>query len=369
MKIAQVIIGLSSGGAERLVVDLVNEWSKEGHEVSLITLKDDTIHPFGFYKKELSTSVNYINIGIVKGFTLSQAFQVFREIKKIKPEILHFHLGKTMFYLLLPILFYRKPKYFETLHNRADKVNQNTVQFLIKWMIYKMNLVRIFTISKDNQLSFFKTYKQKDAGLIYNGRSKTPPTEFMEGVKEEIKLLKQSENDIVFLHIGRCVEQKNQKMLISTFNNLADKGINYILLIIGEGFDSKEGIELKKMANPRIHFLGTHSNVQDYFYCADAFCLSSIFEGMPITLIEAFSCGTPTISTPTSGAIDIIENEKNGIISNDYTTESFEKALLKFIEIQHTLSRETLKQYYSEHLSIEKCAQHYYAAFTNESNK
>ena len=87
----------------------------------------------------------------------------------------------------------------------------------------------------------------------------------------------------------------------------------WFLLIIGEGFDRAS--ELKKLANKNIHFIGIKTNVPDYLYASDAFCLSSNFEGMPISLIEAFACGCPSICTPVGGIVNSVKHGVTGFLS------------------------------------------------------
>ena len=62
MKILQIVYSLGPGGAERLVVDLSNELSRQGHDVTLCVLRDDEQGNFGFYKHEVSEKVNYVNL-------------------------------------------------------------------------------------------------------------------------------------------------------------------------------------------------------------------------------------------------------------------------------------------------------------------
>jgi glycosyltransferase involved in cell wall biosynthesis len=358
MKIIQIIFGLSSGGAERLVVDLSNELVKE-HEVILLTLKDDRIDNNDFYLPELSKNVEYINAGIKKGLSLKEAFFLYKTIKSVKPDIVHFHLTNVVFYIIFSILFYRKPKYIETLHIKADKMVTSKIQIQIKYWLYRLKLIKVCTISNDNQKSFVDFFKVKDSALIYNGRSKPLPSEKINTVKYEIENLKKTPEDIVFLHIGRCAEQKNQKMLISVFNRLNAEGVNFVLLIIGDQFDSELGAELKTLACRRIHFLGTKLNIPDYYLNADGFCLSSIFEGMPITLIEAFACGCIPICTPISGAIDIIDNQITGFISNDTNEESYYQSIISFIRQRSIIDKSSLVKYYENNLSISNCMKKY----------
>lgn len=358
MKIVQIIFGLSSGGAERFVVDLSNELEKN-HEVIVLTLKDDNVDGNNFYLPELSKNVKYINAGIKKGFSLKDAFFLYKTIKTISPDIVHFHLTNVVFYIFFSILFYRKPKYVETLHIQADKMNTKKIQIQIKYWLYRLKFVKLCTISNDNQRSFIKSFKIKDSALIYNGRSKPLPSGKINTVKLEIENLKKTPNDIVFLHIGRCAEQKNQKMLISVFNRLSSQGINFILLIIGDKFDSKLGSELKMLACDNIHFLGTRLNITDYYLNSDGFCLSSVFEGMPITLIEAFACGCIPISTPTSGATDIIDNQVTGYVSSNNDEESYYQSIMSFIAERETINKLDLIRYYEDNLSMPYCAERY----------
>ena len=92
MKILQIIFSLSSGGAERFVVDLSNELSKN-NDVILLTLKDLTNYPEGnFYKFDLSSRVKYENLGLPQKYTLISLWKVYQYIKKYKPDVVHMHL-------------------------------------------------------------------------------------------------------------------------------------------------------------------------------------------------------------------------------------------------------------------------------------
>ncbi len=67
MKIIQLVYSLGPGGAERFVVDLSNELARQGNDVTLCVLRDDQQGNSGFYKRDLSDKLNYINLNIPKG--------------------------------------------------------------------------------------------------------------------------------------------------------------------------------------------------------------------------------------------------------------------------------------------------------------
>lgn len=368
MKIVQVIFGLSAGGAERLLVDLSNELSKE-NEIIILTLKDDCVDNNDFYRSELSENIKYINEGIINGLSLKAAYRIYKTIKSINPDVVHFHLSNTIFYIILSILFFRKPIYVETLHTRADKINENILVYFIKKFLYKFKIVKICTISKENQSSFINHFNIKDSAMIYNGRELLNKSLEFDNVKKEINCIKKTSQDLVFLHVGRCHEVKNQKRLISTMNELNKLKIDFCLLIIGDGFESQLGQQLKEIACDKIHFLGTRKNIVDYFLNSDAFCLSSNYEGMPISLIESLACKCIPICTPVSGPSEIIIDGYSGFLSDNISDESYLVSLLNFINSRESIDKDSLLDYYLNNFSIQKCAKLYLSFYKSSINK
>jgi glycosyltransferase involved in cell wall biosynthesis len=200
--------------------------------------------------------------------------------------------------------------------------------------------------------------------VIYNGRSFSGKTKDYELIISEIAAIKPSFNTLVFCHLARYGEQKNQKMLISVFNRLRAEGFDVILLIIGEGFE--DACDLKALAFDHIHFLGIRSNIYDFLYASDAFCLSSIYEGMPISLIEAFACGCVPICTPVGGIINTIENRVTGFLSRTVSEEDYFEAIKEFIRDKNIINKDTLVKYYKEKFSIEECTRNYMRIYSGK---
>ena len=89
--------------------------------------------------------------------------------------------------------------------------------------------------------------------------------------------------------------------------------------------------ELEPYLNERIIYLGERSDVRDLLAESDAFCLPSIWEGMPVTLLEALSVGCITICSPVGGIPEVITNGENGFLSSDSSEEAYYKALKSFV--------------------------------------
>ena len=362
MKILHIIYSLSPGGAERFVVDLCNELVERQHDVTLCVIRDINDSLLGFYRNEISTKVNLINYKIKPGINFKISFLLIDSIKKTKADIVHCHLG-TIYYLMPIAFFYRMTKYFYTVHNDASKEYQKFRFFknLIRYY-FKKKLIHPITISTDTSTSFVKYYNLHNFTQIENGRSKNEKTKDFDNVKNEIISISEGFKT-VFLHVARFDMQKNQDLLIDCFNELIIDNLPIVLIIIGYGFDSRNGIILQKRAKKGIYFLGTKKNVSDYYLNADAFCLTSIYEGMPITLIEALSYGCFPICTPVGGINNVIIDNVNGYLSENMSKDKYIKVLQKYLSNKCNISKEPLIKYFYDNFSIEKCTQKYIDAY------
>ena len=325
MKILEVVYGLTSGGAERFVVDLCNELSKS-EDVTLLVLKDVE----QFYAPQVNARVRLVFARLPVGFTLRQHFFVVQFIKEHKPQVVHYHVAARYSCLLANVLFRKRCKFYMTIHSDVERAYKRGVSGMQVRLARMFGGLRFVTISKENYNQFSRIYPNYPVRMIVNGRSTPELSGELKSVEEEIHSFKVDNQTLVFIHVGRCVPVKNQKLLIGAFKDYIQWGGNAVLLILGDGFDSELGKELRSMAIPRIHFLGTRQNVYDYLACSDLFCISSLYEGMPISVIEAVLSGLPIVSTPVSGTVDAIENGKNGYITKDFTEESYANAFKMF---------------------------------------
>jgi glycosyltransferase involved in cell wall biosynthesis len=360
MRILHIIYNLSSGGAERFVVDLANQLADfSDNEVFLLTLLDDSVSEYSFYKSDISNNISYLNLRNKK-INWKIFFQINKMIRKIQPDIVNFHLSPIILYSLLPIFFWRTPVYIETIHNEVSQIGAGKKLVVqLKYFLYRLNFIKVCTISDRNSQEFERIVGKKCDIMIYNGRKKVEGTEKLSDVKNEIALLKLTNSTLVFTHVGRCAHQKNQILLLKAFNKIVKEGVDAILLIIGNGFDSELGRMLQQYGSKRIKFLGQKRNSTDYLFNSDAFCLSSLYEGMPITLIESFACGTIPLSTPVSGVVDLVINEENGFVAKDFSVEGYVEMMQIFIKKHKNIKRESLIKLYYDKLSIESCAEKY----------
>ena len=355
MKIFQIIPSLSSGGAERFTVDISNKLSRD-YIVYLVQIYSGESDNLLFYKSQLSNKVKYINLNGThkKQLEARTLFRLIKTVNKIKPDVIHSHLN--VLYSMFLFLFFKKITFFHTIHNDADveclKVKGLSIKKILK-LYYRNRYIVPITISKKSKNSFKNFYRLNTSVLIENGCNKMKATKNIENVKLEIEKLKNNRNKLIFINIGRCQEQKNHSMLIEVFNRLISEGEEIILLIIGSGFDSKKGTTLKNKSKKNIHFLGEKENISDYLLCADAFCLSSLWEGLPISLLEAMSVGCFPICTPAGGIPNVLDNNNLGYVSKGFSKDEYYKSIKLFIKTHDSIDKRLIINHFTKNYSIE----------------
>lgn len=364
MKILHIIYTLSQGGAERFVVDMCNELCKNpANEVYLLTINannDKNKH----YITSLSNNVNYIDTGAKKGLSFKAFVEVYKTIKKIKPDIVHIHCSPIAIYM--PAIFYRKAKYVHTIHNLANKaISFQCLRKFQAWLFRKN--VQPITISNICQQSYIEFYGLNNAICITNGRAKLTPTENVDSIKDEIEGYKQGKDIPVFIHVARYAEQKNQKLLFNTFERLHKEGKDFLLVVIGGNFEKSPYMHLNE--TNYIKILGAKQNVGDYLACADYFVLSSTWEGLPLSLLEAMSIGCIPISTPAGGVLDVIRDGKNGLVSKSFTEEDFYNTISKVFDKGFTINKQHIIKDYEENYTMEVCVNKYYNVYKELLNK
>lgn len=354
MRILEVIQSLASGGAERLVVDLCNELSKT-EDVTVLILKD-VCH---FYLPQLSKRVKVVEAKMPLGGSVKQLVQCCKWVRRINPDIVHIHSYARYTMLLANLIYGRRYKFYLTIHSDVCDHYAHGWSGLQVRLCGFLGKCKFITISETNFQQFCVEHPKLKQRLIPNGRALPSFSNKINDVRKEMQTYRDGEDCVLFIHIARCHPCKDQSLLIDCFNELTEEGEKVALVVVGAGFDSALGKEITEKACSAIHFIGTKDNVYDYLACADAFCLSSKYEGMPITLIEAYLSGKPIISTPVCGAMDIVKDGENGCLATGHTKEEYKNAIKHFIANKKAICEYAGKAKDDNPYAISECAAKY----------
>ncbi len=355
MKILQVIPNMGSGGAEHFVAELSTEFCRREIESDILTLS--TLHKDNFVAKPFDKRVQFYTLNKPSGFSFKTFLAICKFINRHDYDVILGHIGAIK-YLTLATLVCKKIKFYATIHSDAVVEAGTSVEKWSRKFMFRFNLCTPITISEESLKSFVDFY-HRNAAMIYNGISlyKQPTIAVS---------LRKSKDEIIFFHPASCQPIKNQELLFKSFNKLVVEYPNIKLYWAGSNQSYKHLFDsLSPLLSSNIIYLGIVPNIRDYLAVSDAMCLSSKMEGMPITIIEAFSTGCVPLCTPVGGMINMIDNGRNGFLSEDLTVDSYYNMLKTFVSLtpeqRNEVKKEALTSF--EKYDIRICADKYIELF------
>ena len=124
---------------------------------------------------------------------------------------------------------------------------------------------------------------------------------YQETVRSEKRLELSLADTFTVMHVGRFGAEKNHRFLLDVFARLREVEPNAKLVLIGDGTLRKEVEETAKrmFTKDAVRFLGVRTDISELLQAADVFAFPSIFEGLPVTMIEAQAAGLPCVMSDT----------------------------------------------------------------------
>ena len=324
MKLLFVITSLENGGAERVCASLANYFSKE-NEVEILYFSGEI-----FYQINSKVKLNKFtrNSRIPR---LPAKLLAIRKHAKDADCILSFMDSTNILSIIATAFLGRKLIISE--HSAHDFVG-------LKWRVLR----RIFypfasalTVLNKSDFNYYSFVKNK--AIIYNPSIFKPS---FGGQKEKL---------IIF--VGRLEPVKGCDIFLRALALL--KLDDFKLLVLGAGSQKKSLQSLsEKLGLKNLEFLGAVSDIQNYYKKAKIIVSSSRFEGLGNALIESAFFDCIRVATPTAGALELLEDGKNGFISSDFSEQALAKAILKAINADESVLENTRAE--SEKFSLENIA-------------
>lgn len=294
MRILHVITSLRTGGAEKLMVDLLPRIKAKGHEVDLCVF-DGVRTPF--YEEIERRNVKVIPLGhsVYSLFNIGKLIPLMRGY-----DIVHTHNTACQYYVAIANLFVRT-RIFTTEHNTTNRRRNWVWKLLDRWMYRQYEkIVCISELTQENLMQHIGKFFFEKCTIIYNGINLERFS-----VKREQKY--ECGNHKVVVMVSAFREQKDQKTLIQAMQWLPD---NYTLRLVGGGeerlISECEDLAKELKVKHRIDFMGVRTDVPELLQQADVVVLSSHYEGMSLSSLEGMASGRPFIASDVEGLRDIV---------------------------------------------------------------
>ena len=324
MKLLFVITSLENGGAERVCASLANYFSKE-NEVEILYFSGEI-----FYEISPKVKLNKFsrNSRIPR---LAAKLLAIRKHAKDADCVISFMDSTNILSIIATAFLGRKLIISE--HSAHDFVG-------LKWRVLR----RIFypfasalTVLSRSDFNYYSFVKNK--AIIYNPSIFKPS---FGGQKEKL---------IIF--VGRLEPVKGCDIFLRALALL--KLDDFKLLVLGDGSQKQSLQNLSaKLGLKNLEFLGSVSDIQNYYKKAKIIVSSSRFEGLGNVLIESAFFDCIRVATPTAGALELLEDGKNGFISSDFSEQALAKAILKALNADESVLENTRAE--SEKFSLENIA-------------
>ena len=323
MYIIQFIPDFSYGGAETMCANLAVDLKKMGNKVAAISLYNVETSITERLKLE---KIPLFYLGKKKGLDLFLFFRLYSLLANEKPDVVHAHLYASKYVFLLAILLGIKCKVY-TIHNEAQMDGSKIDHFINRLFFSFFNVIPV-ALSSDLIKSIADVYGGRNAKrtkIVFNGipLDRCVPVETY------------SEKARLFLHIGSFKEAKNHTMLIKAFVLAHKRQPDIELFMYGDGLLKNKMEELvdNLHANSYIHFCGITSNAYSVMSKFDVFLLPSLWEGLPMTLIEAMGTGLPIITTRVGGIPTMLKNGESAIFCELSVDDLADKIFLLYNDV------------------------------------
>lgn len=312
LKVLFCLASLGSGGAERVVSLLANRFDSLGHQVQILCLKYDDV----YYK--VNDRVEVVLVTKEATSYCSRLFWLRRYVKIEKPDVVIAFTEGVYCFTLFSLLGTKIPVVAsERLDPNAMSWNRKLLKKLLlpyaKWLVVQTQEIK----------KYFSPQIQRKTSIIFN-----PVNEEVLNYREKIENKREQ-----IISVARLYPQKNQKMLIDAFGRIAHKYPSWQLVIYGEGplRQDLEQLIIKKQLGGRVFLPGRTDKVIPELAHSKIFALSSNYEGMSNSMIEAICMGLPVVSTRVSGTEELIQNGINGFLVERNDADGMAQAFEKLI--------------------------------------
>ncbi len=246
---------------------------------------------------------------------LRAARQLRRVIGLERPALVHSHNIHAGLLTSLVCLVTGRPPHVSTLHSifvRPDVTGIKAALYRLLGRLYASTTAYIICVSREIAQELPPRAARR-VTLIPNGIGRGQVTPAI-GRSEALERLGAGEGERILGYVGRLAPEKGVAYLLRMLAILRDERVR--LVIVGDGPCEQDLRELTTDLglDDRVVFTGFHAPVADYLQVFDLVVLPSIFEGLPLAVIEALAMGVPVVATAVGALPDVISDEVGALV-------------------------------------------------------
>jgi glycosyltransferase involved in cell wall biosynthesis len=290
LKIAHVADSMEMGGAEKLTATLCRLQRDRGHAASVHCL-----YTIGVIGKELRAEGFEVILHRPSAF-FHLMYSLYKSFRRSRPDVVHCHNATAAIIAALPARLAGVRTVLVTRHGLVKPPYQ--IRRELKFALASRCCDWIVGVCEGTRTNLLAApFAARDRIIhIYNGASAA-----------DVRAVPRPKNGFTLLHVGRLAPAKDQATLLQAVALTRRQHPDVRLWMIGDG---PLEVSLRKLSdelglNECVIFFGEQADVSPFMLAADLFVISSITEGLPVSLLEAMSVGLPAVVTDVGGMGEI----------------------------------------------------------------
>ena len=307
-----LLLSVNIGGLEGIVLQMCRRLKFKGHTITVVCLDE-----LGAFQDEFRLNSNELLLMKRKtpGVDITLIRRLVSVFKSRKIDAILSHNFTPIFYGSIAARLAGVPLVFSIQHNSRFFSEGKKRIFAFKLLSFLNS--KIIAVSQDiySHCTTSTNIPHRKLQLIYNGvnTEKFLPIEPPESLYNELNILK---TNFIVGQVCRLSPEKNLSCLLYAFKEFHKFQNDSKLLLVGEGPDKEnlQALTRNMHLEGAVIFTGARKDIVNLLNIMDVFVMTSLTEGVSLTLLEAMACALPVIATRVGGNVEVIEDRISGIL-------------------------------------------------------
>lgn len=356
MKIIHVVYSLEMGGAEILVAQLCRLQRKHGHDVSVIAYSN-----LGTLGEQLVAEG--FSVVVLGEAPFTRTFLRFvSAFRRLRPDVVHCHNPAPTLQAAIPARLAGTRSVLSTRHSLvappydlSEEKAFNFVARFCKWV------VGICDVTCENLRHTPGAHRDKIV-RVYNG------------VDPMVRIPAEgcpAKKGLTLLFVGRLAPIKDLSTLVRATAIAVRRLPDLHLWVVGHGAErgGLDSLVAELGVSENVTFWGERLDVAGFFSAADIYCMSSLSEGLPMSLLQAMSLGVPAIVTDIGGMAEVVRNSNAGLTTPVGDYDAMADAIVQLAsdpEHRQALA-DNASNAYRQHFTLERMNASYMELYNRRS--
>jgi glycosyltransferase involved in cell wall biosynthesis len=346
MRILLLSTSMGMGGADSQLLSAARVMLARGHDVIIVSLTP--LGPMGLQAR--SMGIRTESLQMRRGVPDPRGLmRLARLVRAWRPDVVHSHMVHANLLARALRLVVPVPAVVSTIHNIYEGGR-------LRMAAYRLTngLVDHMTIVSQAAADRFVgdgIVPEKLLTVVPNGVDTEQIRNVPVGARESLRRSLGIEDRFVWLAVGRFEIAKDYPNMLRAFARLAEQQPLAFLLLVGRGSlqEKTETLARELGLGGVVRFLGVREDVPLVMNAADAYVMSSAWEGMPMVLLEAAAAGLPIVATKVGGNCEVVVDEESGFLVPPRDHEALGSAMVRLSDLPEA-RRHSLGQRGHEHV-------------------